>query len=342
MGEPLTNARPALTLTILVLALGVAAVLSMGVGAVAIPPGEVVKALLPGMEPARASHHTIVWDLRLPRVLLAIIVGGGLGAAGAAFQGLFQNALAEPYVVGASTGAALGAVLVITGGLTLSSAGFGSVGLGAFIGALLAVLVVYAVAEASGSGSVISLLLAGVAFSTMLSAVVSLIMILNTQDLNRTFGWLLGGLGGRTWEQIGITLLLAAPGVAVTWLMARPLDALACGDETAQSLGLNLRQARLLIVAAASLTTAAAVAVSGVIGFVGLMAPHITRVLVGANHARVIPVSLLSGALLLLVADTVARTVVAPVELPVGILTAMIGGPFFLYLLARRRTWSAS
>ncbi len=335
------RARPAPVVAILILALGVSAVLSVGIGAVEIPPGEVIKALAPGVEPAKTSYNAIVWDLRLPRVLLALIVGGSLGAAGAAFQGLFQNALAEPYVVGASSGAALGAVLVITGGLTLSGAGFGPVGLGAFVGALLSVLIVYAVAEASGSGSVISLLLAGVAFSTMLSALVSLVMILNTQDLSQTFGWLLGGLGGRTWGQIGITVLYATPGVIVIWLMARPLDALACGDETAQGLGLNLRPARVLIVAAASLATAAAVAVSGVIGFVGLMAPHITRVWVGADHVRVIPISLLMGALLLLVADTAARTVMAPVELPVGILTAMIGGPFFLYLLARGRAWRA-
>ncbi|GAB4465801.1 MAG: iron ABC transporter permease [Anaerolineae bacterium] len=326
----------------LMLALGVAAVLSLAVGAVMIPPADVVQALLPGTEAARPSHNVIIWDLRLPRVILAMVVGGGLAAAGAAFQGLFQNALAEPYVVGASSGAALGAVLVITGGVTLASAGFGPVGLGAFIGALLAVIIVYGVAEASGSGSVISLLLAGVAFSTMLSAVVSLVMILNTADLSQTFSWLLGGLGGRTWEQIGVTLLYTTPGVAVIWMMARPLDALACGDETAQSLGLNLRRARLLIVAAASLVTAAAVAVSGVIGFVGLMAPHITRALVGADHARVIPVSILVGALLLLVADTAARVVLAPVELPVGILTAMIGGPFFLYLLARGQAWRAT
>ncbi|MCZ7545833.1 MAG: iron ABC transporter permease [Anaerolineae bacterium] len=326
----------------LMLALGVTAVLSLAVGAVVIPPADVVQALLPGTEAARPSHNVIIWDLRLPRVLLSMVVGGGLAAAGAAFQGLFQNALAEPYVVGASSGAALGAVLVITGGVTLASAGFGPVGLGAFIGALLAVIIVYGVAEASGSGSVISLLLAGVAFSTMLSAVVSLVMILNTADLSQTFSWLLGGLGGRTWEQIGVTLLYTAPGVAVIWMMARPLDALACGDETAQSLGLNLRRARLLIVAAASLVTAAAVAVSGVIGFVGLMAPHITRALVGADHARVIPVSILVGALLLLVADTAARVVLAPVELPVGILTAMIGGPFFLYLLARGQAWRAT
>jgi iron complex transport system permease protein len=266
-----------------------------------------------------------------------MIVGGSLAMAGAAFQGLLQNALAEPYIVGASSGAALGAIFIITGGIPLLGVGTGAANLGAFVGALVSVMVVYAIAEVSGSGSVMALLLAGVALSTILSACVSLLMMVNGQDLHRTFAWMLGGLGGSTLDQLGPAFFAFALGGAVLWTMARPLDALSCGDETAQSLGLNLRRARVFIIGASSLVTAAAVSVSGIIGFVGLIAPHISRGFVGAGHARVLPVSVLSGALLLLVADTAARTVLAPVELPVGTFTAMVGGPFFLYLLISGR-----
>ncbi len=326
--------RTVSVLLILSLAIAISAVLSLALGAVKIPPGEVLKVFVPGQAPVKASHQTIVWSFRLPRVLLALIVGGSLGAAGAAFQGLFQNPLAEPYIMGASSGAAVGALLVITGTPMLGGI---SAELGAFVGALGAVLIVYAVAETSDAGSITALLLAGVALSTMLSALVSLIMLFNSEDLHRTFSWLLGGLGSSMWNQVGPTCALAAGGTLVLWSMARPLDALSCGDETAQTLGLNLQQARILIVAAASLSTAAAVSASGIIGFVGLIAPHIARVFMGASHARVIPVSALVGALLLLIADTAARTLLAPIELPVGVLTAIVGGPFFLYLLVSGR-----
>lgn len=313
-----------------------ALIVSLGVGAVPLTPGEVVAALTRA-DTVPAAHITIVWDLRLPRALLALLVGAGLAGAGAAFQGLFRNPLADPFVIGASGGAALGATLAIILGLTWRGAGFGPVPLAAFVGTLIAVAAVYAIAEVGGQAPVTALLLAGAALSTVLSAAVSLLMILNDRALYEVFAWLLGGFGGRSWSHLWASMPYIAIGLAGVWLLARPLDAFTFGDETARSLGLPLTQARGVIVTAASLITAAAVAAGGIIGFVGLIAPHTARLLCGAAHRRLIPASLLIGALLLLLADTMARTALAPIEIPVGIITALLGGPFFLYLLKTHR-----
>jgi iron complex transport system permease protein len=313
-------------------------VASLAVGAVSIPVGRVVDVLLhpaaPDVDPMEA---TIIWDMRFGRVLLAALIGAGLAAAGAALQGLFRNPLADPFVVGASGGAALGATLAIIAGLQWGAAGFGPVPLAAFGGAMLAVVLVYGIAEMGGTTPAIALLLAGAALSTFLGAVVALLLMLSDQNLYAVFVWLLGGLSGRSWPHLRASMPYMIIGIGTLWLLARPLDALAFGDETAQSLGLPLRWARGAIVAAASLATAAAVAAGGTIGFVGLIAPHAARLLIGTGHARLIPASALVGALLLLLADDLARTVMAPLELPVGIVTAMLGGPFFLYLLKTRQ-----
>ncbi|MCU0490339.1 MAG: iron ABC transporter permease [Chloroflexaceae bacterium] len=314
--------------------LALALLLSLGVGAVTLTPAQVMQALLspdsPGLRPADVA---IVWDLRLARALLAALVGAGLAGAGAAFQGLFRNPLADPFVIGASGGAALGATLAIIstgeGGPTVA------VPLAAFAGSLLAVLLVYMLAAGSND-SITGLLLAGAALSTVVSALVSLLMLLNDRQLQEIFAWLLGSLSGRSWGHLWLTTPPLLLGLVTLWLLARPLDALACGDDNARSLGLPLRQMRLLLVVAASLTTAAAVAASGIVGFVGLVAPHIARLLCGTGHALLIPASALLGALLLLLADSSARTVAAPLELPVGIITALLGGPFFLWLLRKR------
>lgn len=336
--------RRSLASLLLLLCAGLLAamVLSIGVGAVALPPQTVLRALFqPAAADVSPATLAIVWDLRLARVLLAALVGAGLAAAGAAFQGLFRNPLADPFVIGASGGAALGATVAIVAGLRWEGEQFAisMVPIAAFAGALLAVLLVYSIAESSGAAPVVALLLAGAALSTLLSAIVSLLMLLNDRALHEIFAWLLGGLSGRSWPHLWVSGPLLLLGSGALWFLARPLDALSCGEETAQSLGLPLVHARTAIVAAASLTTAAAVAASGIVGFVGLIAPHIARMLFGANHARLIPASALTGALLFVLADSLARTIVAPIELPVGIITALLGGPFFLYLLKTRRAY---
>lgn len=317
---------------ILILTVLIVLVINLGVGAVPLTPTQVIAALAGAS--VKASHSAIVWDFRLARVLLVGVCGAALGAAGAGFQGLFRNPLADPYIVGASSGAALGATLsVVWAGHSRIDVPIGVAG---FVGALAAVFIVYTAAEASSYGSVAALLLAGAAFSTMLSAIVSLLLLLNDEALREVFAWLLGGFGGRSWPHLQQALFIAPLGVAVLWWMARPLDALATGEDHAQALGLNLRWARFVIIASASLATAAAVAGGGIIGFVGLIAPHLARPLFGAGHARLIPASMLMGALLLLLSDGLARTLLAPIELPVGVFTALLGGPFFLILLRRR------
>ena len=318
--------------------LAVIMVISLGVGAVPLTPRQVIMALLPASVGAEDStHRTIVWDLRLSRVLLAAMIGAGLATAGAAFQGLFRNPLADPYVVGASGGAALGATLAIAVGLRITGVWLGAVPLAAFIGALVAVAIVYAIAQASGMSSAITLLLAGAALSTVLSSLVTLVMALSNRALHEVFAWILGGLSGRGWQHVHAIWLYLLGGSLILWLLSRPLDALACGEDTAQTLGLPLSQTRTAVVGAATITTAASVAAGGTIGFIGLIAPHIARLIVGANHVRTIPASALIGALLLILADDVARTILAPMEIPVGVMTSLLGGPFFLYLLRTRQ-----
>jgi iron complex transport system permease protein len=327
----MTASRPWRTPAYLILSVALLAgmFISLGVGAVSLTPAQVVAALFG--TPVKASHAAIVWDFRVARVLLVSLCGGALGAAGAGFQGLFRNPLADPFIVGASGGAALGATLSVV--VASDSGPRLPIGVAGFAGALLAVFVVYMLAESSGYGSIAALLLAGAALSTVLSSVVSLMLLLNHQALQEVFTWLLGGFAGRSWLHLKQAALIAPMGMVTLWLMARPLDALAGGEESAQALGLNLRRARFGIIAGASLATAASVAAGGIIGFVGLIAPHLARPLFGAGHARLMPAAMLVGALLLLLADDFARTLLAPVELPVGALTALLGGPFFLILL---------
>ena len=325
------------TLLLICLAFAVlfAMLASLAMGAVRLPADRLLAALLCRAD-ADASDLSIVWDLRLPRTLLAGLVGASLSVAGAAFQGLFRNPLADPYVIGASSGAAFGATIAMSFGIGGAALGMGVLPLAAFVGALLTVGLVYVMAEAGSQSSVASLLLAGSALSAMLSAIVSFLLIWQEQPWFHVFNWLLGGFSGRSWHHLVIATPYLILGSVLLWMLARPLDALTGGDELATSLGLPLRFTRFLIVAAAGLIVAASVAVSGIIGFVGLIAPHCARWMSGAGHARLIPVSALLGALLLILADIAARTMLAPIEVPVGILTAALGGPFFLYLLRTR------
>ena len=327
---------PVLLLSILLV---IAIFLSLGIGAVNIPPAQVWAALVPqGPDPqGNSAAHTIVWDLRLPRILLAAGVGAALAGAGAAFQGLFRNPLADPFVIGASGGAALGATLAITLGWSTTWLGFAPIPLAAFAGAVVAVALAYGISEVSGQTNILALLLAGTALSSAFAAGVSLLMVLNNDDFHNIFFWLMGGLSGRSWNELWTALPYIIIGLIGLGLLSRSLDVLAFGEETAQGLGLPVRPVRLLIVLFATLITAAAVASSGIIAFIGLIAPHIARILWGPVHGLLLATSVLLGALLLVVADTAARTVLAPIELPVGILTALLGAPFFLYLLRMRR-----
>lgn len=324
----MTRRRFVLLLLILAAVLVLATAGSLLVGSAEISPGRTAEIFLGAGSPL---DRTILLDLRLPRVLLAIVVGAGLAGAGTAYQGLFLNPLADPFVIGASSGAALGATVAIL----LNVSGSGALPFAAFLGSLGAVGLVYLLGGSGGSSSPLTLLLAGAAVSTIVGALVSLLMILNDQSLGVIFNWLLGGLSTATWRELGYGAPMIAVGLAALGLFSRPLDALALGDDTARSLGLSVGTFRLAIVLAATLTTAAAVAAAGIIGFVGLVAPHAARRIVGGRSSRLLPASCLLGALLLLLADGAARGLAAPREIPVSIVTALVGGPFFLLLLRR-------
>ena len=328
---------PTVTFTFVFALLLILAVISLVSGAVSISSVGVLQWLV-GLETPLLSEteRTILLQLRLPRVLTACLVGGSLGIAGVGFQGLFRNPLADPYVIGASSGAGLGVTLAVVLGFQASMMGLSGIAVAAVAGSLLAVACVFAIGSIGRGSSVLTLLLAGVAVSSMINAIASLLMYMNDDSVVVILAWLMGSLAGNDWNVVRATAVASFVGFGILWSMSRPMDVFLLGDVTSQSLGLNLFQFRILLVVGSSIATAAAVASAGVIGFVGLIAPHIARRLVGPRHLWLLPMSACVGASIMMVADVVARTLVAPAELPVGILTALLGCPFFLFLLKSR------
>jgi iron complex transport system permease protein len=282
-----------------------------------------------------AATETIVWELRLPRVLTAALVGAGLAVAGATFQGIVRNPLADPYVLGTSSGAALGAALAILLPIGLTVFQFGLVNIWAFIGALAASLLVFRLGGAGGTGGMTRLLLTGYAVGSVLAALLTMAMYVSGANLRAIFSFLLGGLAAASWER----LLIAAPIILTTCLLvglrARSLDGLLLGDSAASHLGVDVKRERGVLLILATMTTAAAVAITGLIGFVGLVVPHVVRLLVGAPARRVVPLSAIFGAILLVLADLVARMLG---DLPVGVVMEILGAPFFLVLLHQTRS----
>jgi len=326
--------KPALRLLLLALAAALALLVGVRVGAVPLSVGEVLDGV---RGTGDAATVAIVRRLRLPRAVLAALVGGGLAASGATFQALLRNPLAEPYIMGVSGGAAVGAVLAIV--LTGSLASGGIVALCAFAGALAAVLLVFRIASSVGRAlDTRILLLAGVVVGAFFNACILLALTFADADAFRSaMFWIMGSLSGATWRSIGVLAAVFVPAILLLFALARSLDLLAVGEETAAALGTRVERTKLLAYGVASLLTAASVAVSGVIGFVGLVVPHVVRMLWGGGHRFLLPASVLLGAAFLVLADTLARTVAAPTELPVGVVTAFVGVPFFVYLLRRRQ-----
>ncbi|MDR0629229.1 MAG: iron ABC transporter permease [Treponema sp.] len=282
------------------------------------------------------TEALILFELRLPRIILALAVGASLGVSGAAFQGIFRNSLADPYVIGASSGAALGAALAITGGLSITGP-VSPVALCAFGGALIAVFLAFAISRSAGNPPpATALLLAGVSLSSLFSALLSLILVLKDQALHQVYYWLLGSLNGASWTELPAILPVMCIGCLMVFVSHGPLDLLLQGEEVAESLGTDVRKARFFIVFGASLAAAAAVSAAGIIGFVGLIAPHAIRMITGPTHKKLLPVTALGGGLLVLLADILARNLGGSVEIPIGIITSLGGAPFFIYLLARR------
>jgi len=288
----------------------------------------------------RPADEVIVFQIRLPRVVGAALVGSALGTAGVLFQGLLRNPMADPYIIGTSAGAALGAALALMVPLSVVFYGFGLVPIAAFCGALGAVLLVYNLARVGGRTPVISVLLAGFAVSAMLVSIMSFLVFLGGEletRLHQVFSFLLGGVTVTHWQQLAVIAPILLGGMVLARLFAFHLNAFALGEEGAAYLGIDVEREKVFILALGSLLTACAVSLSGLIGFVGLVVPHAVRLVLGPDHRLLLPVSALVGAAFLVLADLAARTLLAPAEIPVGVLTALIGAPFFLYLLRRTR-----
>ncbi|MBI2964601.1 MAG: iron chelate uptake ABC transporter family permease subunit [Chloroflexi bacterium] len=321
--------------------LAAACIVAASVGPVTIPPAHVAGILLAPTGLEFGSHtrteELVVEQIRLPRIAVAALVGTALSLAGATMQALFRNPLADPGVIGVSAGGAAGAVLSIA--LGLHGLFFLALPLFAFLGSMGAALLVYGIALVGGRFSMASLLLAGIAVGSFMGAIVSsvLVVVPRNESLREILFWLAGGLDSRSWEHVRLAAPLILPAIVIIALFSRELNLLTVGDDQARSLGTNVGKLRPMLLAAASLITGVAVAISGTIAFVGLVVPHAVRLVFGPDHRVLIPVSAVAGALFLVVADTLARTVMQPAELRVGILTSFVGAPFFVFLLIRNK-----
>lgn len=282
------------------------------------------------------AHETIVWDIRLPRVILAGVVGAALAVAGATYQGLFRNPLADPYLIGVAQGAALGAVIGFLLPVSLTGFGISTVPLMAFTGALLSVAIVYMLARVGKTLPVTTLILAGVALGALLGAIVAYLAINSAQMLQGIMFWLSGSFSLSQWSEVQVVIPIVVIGSSVILLFSRSLNIMQLDEAQAQQLGINVERLKLILLTAATLVTAAAVSFVGIIGFVGIIIPHAVRLIWGSDYRFLLPLSILCGAIFLILADIVARTIAMPSEIPIGVVTAICGAPFFLYLLRRR------
>ncbi|TET66353.1 MAG: iron ABC transporter permease [Dehalococcoidia bacterium] len=320
-------------------------ILAAAVGSVQIPfltTSSIMISKLPLVELTptwTGALETIVLEIRLPRVILAGLVGAALAIAGATYQGLFRNPLADPYLIGVAQGAALGAVIGFLLPATWHSSGFGFgiIPLLAFSGALMSTAIVYNLARVGKALPVTTLILAGVALGALLGSIVSYLIISSGERIHGIMFWLMGSFSLTQWSEAKIVLPYVLLGVVIILLYARSLNLMQLDEEQAQQLGINVERLKLVLLAAATLITAAAVSFVGIIGFVGIIIPHAVRLIWGADYRFLLPLSVLTGAIFLILADIIARTALAPTEIPIGVITALFGAPFFLYLLRRRK-----
>jgi len=335
-------AWPPLLLAGLVL-LAATVVLATSIGPVAIGPGETVRIILshlqaPGIDiDAGSAHDRIIWDVRLPRVLTAVVVGAALSLAGASYQAVFRNPLADPFLLGVAAGAALGATIVIVSPLPLDYYRFGYVALFAFMGAMAAVFLTYQLARVGWTVPTTAHVLAGVAVSAAAAAATSFLMMMHEDRLFVIFSWLYGDFTSASWSKLTSALPYVAISSLSLLLLGRQLNVLQLSEDEAKTLGVRVELVKAFVVLMASLATAVCVAITGLIGFVGLIVPHICRLLLGADYRHILPMTIVVGSTLLVLADLGARTLLQPQEIPVGIITAAIGAPFFLLLLRRQQ-----
>ncbi|MGO3734067.1 MAG: FecCD family ABC transporter permease [Canibacter sp.] len=328
--------------TVLLIALGIglvfASLLSAALGQMQIPVVEVIGSLCRkaglgcGVEPVHPNADAALWEVRFPRVALAILVGSALATAGAIMQGVFGNPLADPGVIGVSSGASVGAsLMIITGAAAASSF---AIPAGAFVTGVFTALLVYTISRARGKTQVITLILTGIAVNAFCGAALALMTFAaDTNQREQIVFWQMGSLAGALWESVGTVFPLLILGLVFAFAIAQKLDLLSLGDDAARHLGLNIERLRIVSIVIVAILTAAAVSFAGIVGFVGLVIPHLIRMIVGPGHRVLVPASALGGAFLLVLADTFARTAIAYAELPLGMLTALIGGPFFFMLI---------
>lgn len=319
----------------------VSIVFAAGIGAVRVSPAQIIAILLHHIGISTDIEYTrqqdaVVWAIRLPRVLLAVFVGAALAISGAVLQGIFRNPLADPSLIGVSSGAAFGAVTAIVIGAT--PFGLMTTPISAFVGGMVVTLVVWTLSRRNGRIDTVTLILVGVAMNSIIGAAMGMLnYIADDEQLRAVVFWSLGSLGGATWKNDMAILPLMILGLIVLPLKAKDLNLLVLGDREARHLGVDVDRVRFMLIVVVALTTAAAVSFAGIIGFVGLIVPHLIRLISGPDHRILLPASALAGASLLVVTDLLARTVVSPAELPIGVVTALLGGPFFLFLLLKTR-----
>ena len=286
---------------------------------------------------AFGAKATIIWKLRFPRTLLAFLTGGALAVCGGVYQAIFKNPMADPFVLGISSGAAFGATIGIVLSIPATFLGMNTVSAFAFAGALLSIFFVYHIAKVGRQANTTSLLLCGVAVNQLLTAVISFAMLISANEMKKIYFWTLGSFSARGWDHVTTVLPYIVIGLAVVFLFAREQEIMVLGDETAVRFGVNVERNKRILFVVTSLMMAACVSVSGIIGFVGLVSPHIVRLIFGPVHRRLLPMSFVLGGIVLCICDTIARSVMAA-EIPVGIITAIVGAPFFIYLLRAKHT----
>ncbi len=329
-----SNKKSWLVLAILIVLLIASLLLSAATGAVEISISEIIEILTKSSDTVNAS---ILMDIRLPRVLLAAVIGAGLAAVGGVMQAIFKNPLVDSYTLGMSSGAALGAVISIITGLNVSIMGIETTGIFAFIGAVFTLFIVYSLAYTRSRMSINSLLLAGVAVSYFLSSVISFLMMLNHDKIEHIVFWTMGSLSMATWNEFYISAVVIIPALAVLLYYTRELNILVMGEDAAHHLGINTAALKNILLITCALIVGVVVSTGGTIAFLGLVAPHIIRLVIGSDNKRVIPYSALLGAVLLVLSDTFGRVLIQPVEIPVGVMTSIMGGPFFIFLLRRQK-----
>ena len=321
--------------TIVFAVLLVTVLISISIGTTYIPFSKIINSLFNNNE--NNTLNIIIKNIRLPRIILSFLVGSGLAIAGVIFQGLIRNPMVDPYIVGISAGAGTGVTMAIVLNISWSFLWFDTLPLMAFLGALITVYIVYQLASVGNKIPVMTFLLAGVAISFVLNAIMSFLMIMGTNDVHKILYWVLGSIAGRGWQEIKTMLPYFIIGLIPIIFYMKDLNIILLGEENAHYLGVDVEKVKKILIVSASLVTASVVSVSGSIGFIGLVIPHIARMLIGPDHRKLIPLAGFLGGIFLLVSDDLARSLLPPLEIPVGIITALAGGPYFIYLLRKNK-----